>query len=236
MSDPVVLLPGMVSDARVFAPQIVALSSRAMVQVAHFGAADTIRAMAARVLEQAPAHFALVGHSMGGIVAQEVLRQAPARVTRVALISTTPLAETPAQSAAREPLIARARAGLYDVVLDEALPESLLAPGAARAGLLADLREMARALGAEAFVNHARALQRRRDYQGVLANLGLPALILCGALDPLTPPKRSEFMAGMIAGARLQIIDNAAHFPMLEAPDQVSALLRDFLDEPLVLR
>ncbi len=111
MQEPLVLVPGLVCDARVFAPQINSLSRKYTVQVANLSQGGTIREMAAHLLDQAPARFALAGHSMGGIVAMEVARRAPERVSRLALMSTSPLPDTPAQAAWREPLIVRAQAG-----------------------------------------------------------------------------------------------------------------------------
>lgn len=111
MREPLLLVPGMMSDARVFAPQIAALSRDMTLQVANVTVGDSIREIAQNVLDCAPERFALAGHSMGGIVAMEILRRAPQRVNRLALISTTPLPDTPAQASWREPQIVRASAG-----------------------------------------------------------------------------------------------------------------------------
>jgi len=234
--EPLVLVPGMMCDARVFAPQINDLSRDMAVQVAAIARGETIRDMAQMVLDQAPARFALAGHSMGGIVAMEVLRRAPERVSRIALISTTPLAETPEQAAWREPHIVKAQAGRLDEAMAGSLPADNFAPTPARNAILQTVIDMAYGFGAECFIRQSRALQRRPDAQKVLRQTKVPALILCGAHDKMTPVKRHEFMAELIPVARLEVLEAAGHMPTLEAPEQLITALRGWMKEPLTLR
>ncbi len=240
MSEPLVLVPGMVCDARVFAPQINALSREVAVQVAAPVHGETIRDMAAEILETAPPRFALAGHSMGGIVAMEIIRRAPERVSRLALLSTTPLPDTPAQAAWREPVIVRAQAGRLAEAVAEVVTRDSLAPQhgeADRPGqILTLLKEMAEDFGADMFVRHQRALQRRPDAQRTLQKLKVPTMVLCGAHDRLTPPKRHENMAELIPGAELVVLPNAGHMPTLECPDEVTIGLRAWMQMPLELR
>jgi pimeloyl-ACP methyl ester carboxylesterase len=175
---------------------------------------------------------------MGGIVALEIVRQAPDRVTRLALLASDCLADPPAVAAAREDLIVAARAGRLAEAMGRALPLEALAPSEARAGLHSALLAMAEELGAETFVRHMRALQRRPDLQRTLRVLKVPVLILGGRHDRLCPPRRQEFMAGLAWTARLVLLEEAGHAPTLEAPQAVIAALAAWLDRqaPLTLR
>ena len=237
-AEPVVLVPGLASDARIFAPQIVALSAGRAVHVGHVTEDSTIETMARSVLADAPARFALAGHSMGGIVALEIVRQAPDRVTRLALLASDCLADPPAVAAAREDLIVAARAGRLSEAMRKALPLEALAPSEARGGLHGALLGMAEELGSETFVRHMRALQRRPDLERTLRALKVPVLILGGRHDRLCPPRRQEFMAGLAWTARLVLLEEAGHAPTLEAPQAVTSALAAWLDRqaPLTLR
>ena len=135
MIEPLVLLPAMMCDARLFADQVTALSRDRAVMVAPITQGERVEEIASNLIDQLPQRFALLGLSMGGIVAMEVLRRVPDRVSRLCLMDCSPLAETPAEAAAREPLIVRARAGRLEEALQGAMPADHLAPGAGRPGL-----------------------------------------------------------------------------------------------------
>ncbi|NNE54026.1 MAG: alpha/beta fold hydrolase [Sulfitobacter sp.] len=236
MAEPLVLLPGMMCDARLFGPQIAELSADIAVMVAPITQGERIEEIASGLLDQLPARFALAGLSMGGIVAMEILRRAPDRVTRIALMDTNPLAETPTVAANREPQIVKVRSGkLVEVMRDEMKP-NYLAPGPYRTEVLDLVLDMATSLGAEIFVRQSRALQRRRDQQAVLRKCRVPALVLCGAHDLLCPVKRHEFMAELIPNAELKVLKDAGHLPTLEQPDETSAALRAWMGKPMILR
>ncbi|MCG6904729.1 MAG: alpha/beta hydrolase [Rhodobacter sp.] len=232
MTDPLVLLPGMMCDARLFLPQIIALSSEFSVQVAPITQGDTVEEIARNVAAALPDRCALAGLSMGGIVAMEVLRIAPARISRLALMDTNCQAEMPNVAAAREPQIVGARAGrLAEIMRDEMKP-NYLAPGSGRIEVLNTVMDMALDLGPDVFVRQSRALQRRPDQQSTLRKSKTPALIVCGEHDTLCPIRRHEFMAHLMPNARLEIIDDAGHLPPLEQPGRVTDLLRGWLLSP----
>jgi pimeloyl-ACP methyl ester carboxylesterase len=229
MQEPIVLLPGMMCDARLFAHQVVDLSRDHLVTVAPITQGERISEIASSLIPHLPPKFALAGLSMGGIVAMELLRKIPDRITRIAFMDTNPLAETPASAASYEPLIVGARAGRLDEVLAEFMRPEYLAPTAQRNEVLTQVLNMGRSLGAETLVRQARALQRRPDQQGALRRCKCPALVLCGGHDGLTPVKRHSFMAELIPYAELEIIADAGHLPTLEQPIKTTEVLKTWL-------
>ncbi|SFR53301.1 alpha/beta fold hydrolase [Litoreibacter janthinus] len=230
MPEPLVLLPGMMCDGRLFGPQIKALGRDRAIHLAPISRHDTVEALANDVLATAPDTFALAGLSMGGIVAMEVLRRAPTRVTRIALMDTNALAETPAYAAAREPQIARVMAGSLVEVMREEMKPDYLAPGPGRQAVLDLVMDMALEMGEGVFLRQSRALQRRPDQQNVLRKLKIPTLILCGEHDRLCPVARHQFMADLIFRASLVVVPDAGHLPTLEQPEAVNAALKQWLE------
>lgn len=236
MKEPLVLLPGMMCDARLFGPQIAELSCDTAVMVAPVTQGERIEEIASMLLDILPKRFALAGFSMGGVVAMEILRRAPDRVTRIALLDTHPLAETPVIAANREPMIVKVRSGRFNEVVRDEISPNTLAPGPYRNEVLGLVMEMAQTLGPEIYIRQSCAMQRRKDQQATLRRCKVPALVLCGAHDTLYPVKRHEFMAELIPYAQLRVLDNSGHLPMLEQPDETTAALREWLAQPYVLR
>ncbi len=236
MSEPLVLLPGMMCDARLFGPQIAELSSEMPVMTAPVTQGERVEEIASALLPLLPQKFALAGLSFGGIVAMEILRRAPDRVTRIALLDTNPLAETPQSSAAYEPLIVSAKAGQLEKVIETFMQPDYLAPGPQRADILGIVKEMGLYLGPDVFIRQVRALQRRRDQQSTLRKCKVPALVMCGEHDKLTPVKRHTFMAELIPYAELKVLEGAGHLPTLEQPAATTAALRDWMRQPYVLQ
>ena len=227
---PVVLLPGMMCDARMWGPVMGAFAGRAVLH-APLTEAATMDALAEAVLALAPPRFALAGLSMGGIVAMAVLARAPERVERLALLDTNPRAEAAEVQARRAPQIARALAGdLAGVMRDEMKP-NYLAPGPGQGPILDLCLEMALELGPDVFARQSAALRDRPDRQEVLAGYRGPALVLMGADDRLCPRDRHELMADLMPQARLEVIAGAGHLPPLEQPDATAAALRAWLVE-----
>ncbi|UOA26458.1 alpha/beta fold hydrolase [Pseudosulfitobacter sp. DSM 107133] len=236
MAEPLVLLPGMMCDARLYAAQLAAFSNVICVTIAPVTQGERVEEIASNLLDQLPKRFALAGLGFGAMVAMEILRRAPDRVSRIALISTNALAETPQSAAAREPLIVGARAGRLDEVMRTQLKPDHLAAGAERAGVLSAVAAMAQSLGPDVFVRQSRAMQRRRDQQSTLRKCKVPTLVMCGAQDSLTPVKHHSFIAELIPYAELVVIDGAGHLPPLEQPEETNAALQAWMKQPLVLR
>ncbi len=227
MTLPLILLPGMMCDDRLFAPQTAALGAT----VLSVTKADTMEALAAAVLRDAPDRFALGGLSMGGIVAMEVARQAPDRVAGLALMDTNPLAESPHMQARRTPQMDKAAAGgLASVMRDEMKP-NYLSDGPDRAAILDLCMEMALGLGPDVFIRQSLALRDRPDQTETLRHYQGPSLVLCGRDDRLCPVARHELMHDLLPDATLRIIAGAGHLPTLERPDQTTDALRNWLEE-----
>ena len=223
---PLVLIPGMMCDARMWGPVPQALS----VPVRHAlpVTGESIAEMAAAILAQAPPRFALAGLSMGGIVAMEMLEQAPGRIERLALLDTNPLAEAPEVQARRAPQIARALAGDLDGVMRDEMKPNYLADPEDVATL--DLcMAMARDLGPEVFRRQSLALQGRADRTDTLRRFAGPALVLTGAHDRPCPRDRHELMHALMPQSRLVVIPDAGHLPPLENPAPTITALKEWL-------
>ena len=231
MNDPLVLLPGMMCDARLYGPQITAFSHERSVMVTPIGDHDTVAALAVDVLADAPPVFALAGLSMGGIVAMEVFRQAPDRITRLALLDTNPKAEVAAVAQNREPQIDKVRAGGLRAVMRDEMKPNYLSDGPNMGQILDLCMAMAETLGPEVFVRQSRALQTRPDQQETLRSVKVPTLILCGEDDSLCPLHRHELMHDLIPHSTLTVIAHAGHLPTLEQPDATNEALTKWLTQ-----
>ena len=226
---PLVMIPGMMCDERIFAPQIEELVSKRSVHVADISKHDNISDLAADVLSHAPPKFCLVGHSMGGIVAMEICAQDPKRIEKLVLIDTNPLAELEEVKLKREPQISDALTGkLINVIRDEMKP-NYLASSENQDIILNICLEMALSLGPKVFINQSRALQTRADQQSNIQSINIPVLIMCGSEDKLCTVERHEMMHNMISNSELKIINNAGHMPTLEQPSETTEVLKEWL-------
>ena len=226
---PLVMIPGMMCDERIFAPQIEELVSKRSVHVADISKHDNISDLAADVLSHAPPKFCLVGHSMGGIVAMEICAQDPKRIEKLVLIDTNPLAELEEVKLKREPQISDALSGkLINVIRDEMKP-NYLASSENQDIILNICLEMALSLGPKVFINQSRALQTRADQQSNIQSINIPVLIMCGSEDKLCTVERHEMMHNMISNSELKIINNAGHIPTLEQPSETTEVLKEWL-------
>ncbi len=226
---PLVLLPGMMCDARLFGPQINALSGRFPIMTAPLGGQKTIEKLASEVLRNAPPKFALAGLSMGGIVAMEMLRQARDRIVGLALLDTNPLAESEATKDRRALQIAATLAGDMRRVMREEMKPNYLADGPNQGAILDLCMAMATDLGPEVFVRQSKALRDRKDQTATLRRYSGKTLILCGREDSLCPVERHRLMQSLIPGSTLQIVESAGHLPTLEQPQLTTAALARWL-------
>lgn len=229
MSEPVVLIPGFMADARSFMPQLVALGTARPVILVTPAQADTVEQLATSALPALPPRFSLVGHGLGGNVAIEILRKAPQAVSRIALISTDPLPEPAEQRARQEALVVAARTGRLADCIAQLVPATALHDAPWREEVMALVQDMAATLGTEQFLRQLRMMQRRPDQQKTLRKANVPTLILAGAADTIVPRRRAEFLAGMMPQGCLEIIAEAGHLPQLEQPEAVTSALQIFL-------
>ena len=226
---PLLLLPGLLCDAALWRPQTTALADIAVPIVCDLTRHDSLTAMAASVLADAPEYFSLAGLSMGGYVAQEVMRQAPQRVLRLALLDTSARSDSDEQLARRRGLIELAGRGEFKGVTPRLLPLLIHPERLADQPLVDIVTGMAERVGKDAFLRQQSAIMGRPDGRADLGRIACPTLVLCGAEDALTPPALHREIAAGIKGARLEIIANCGHLSTLEAPDQVNAAFREWL-------
>ena len=227
---PLVLLPGMMCDERLFAPQISELSKQREVHFAQISGHKTITELAADVLNNAPPVFALAGLSMGGIVAMEVLSQASDRVERIALLDTNPLAELSDVAKRRGPQIDAVRNGqLKEIIRDEMKPNYLF-DGDKKTKILKLCMDMALDIGPDAFIRQSIALRDRIDQKNTLRTYKRPALVVCGRHDVLCPLERHELMHNLLENSKLEIIEDAGHLPTLEQPKITTMALISWLE------
>jgi len=226
---PLLLLPGLLCDRRLWAPQMASLADIAAPVVADLTRDASIEAMAQRALAAAPRRFALAGLSMGGYVAQEIMRQAPERVMRLALLDTSARADTPEQRERRLDLIALSRRGKFNGVTRRLLPQLIHPDRLGDAALVKIIAAMAEAVGAEGFRRQEAAILARRDGRSDLAAIAVPTLVLCGRDDLLTPPALAEEMAALVPNAERHMVAQCGHITTLERPSEVSNALRRWL-------
>ncbi|SNS36628.1 alpha/beta fold hydrolase [Sphingopyxis indica] len=230
MTLPIVLVTGQLLTEAVWQPLLDAWGDREVI-VADNRSDDRIEGFARRLLDNAPPEFILVAHAMGGFVAFEVMRRAPERVAKLALISTLASADGPAQTARRQGYIDLVENGRFDQVVEERIP--ILFPEEKRgdAALLGLARRMAAETGAEAFLAQQRAIMARIDSRPRLGEIAVPTLLIWGEKDGITSRAHHEEILEAITGARLEVIAGAGHLPTVEAPEAVVPLLTEFVDQ-----
>ena len=227
---PLLALPGVLCDERVWHAQAEALAARHPLTSFALTGHDSIAGLADAALARAPAgRFALAGFSMGGYVAFEIMRKAPERVAALALIDTHARPDTPEASAARRSAMAQAGSDFAGVIA--ALMPRIVHPsrlGDAR--LIATIEAMAYAVGPAGFVRQLQAIIDRVDSRPTLARIRCPTVVICGRDDALMPLELHQESADGIPGARLVVLDACGHMAPMERPVEVSDALREWLE------
>lgn len=233
-TESLVLVPGLMCDETVWRHQVAVLGRGREILVAEHAQSSTLGAMAERILDEAAPRFALVGHSMGGRVALEVVARAPERVSRVALLDTGYEALAPGEAGDRE------KAGRYRL-LEIAQRDGMLAMardwarGMVHPARLTDhalmdaIHTMIVRAGVAKFEAQIRALLARPDRTELLADLRIPTLVLCGSDDSWSPLSRHEVMSRLIKGSHLVAVPECGHMSTMERPEVITAALSAWL-------
>jgi len=229
-AEPLLLLPGLMSDSRIFAAQLAAFPSA--VAAADYGLEHDLGAMAERVIDAAPARFALLGHSMGGRVALEVIRRVPDRVTRLALLSTGVHLPTPGEAPKRHALRDLGRTKGMAALVDAWLPP-MVAPERARdPHVMAPLRAMCLDAGMARFEAQITALLARPEVESLLPRIACPVLVATGSADVWSPPAQHEAIAALLPDSHLVVVQGAGHMVPVEGPDALNAAIAAWLVSP----
>lgn len=220
----IVFIPGFMCDERLFSPQTRQLDHHNQsYRVKTMSSEATLREMALNVLITSPPVFALVGLSMGGIIALEIMRLAPERVSHLALLNTTPYEDKSRRQ--RNMHLRRARHGNFiDIIKDDLKPRYLSA-ATRDAGLMALIEDMGQGLGQDVFIRQSIALLVRKSALASLADITCPTLVLTGEDDQLCPPNLHWEMANLIKNSDVKIIPNCGHLSSLETPKAVTEAL-----------
>jgi pimeloyl-ACP methyl ester carboxylesterase len=192
---------------------------------------DSVPAIAARLLREAPERFALAGLSMGGYIALEVMRQAPERVARLALLDTSARPDSVEASQDRERLIALAQAGRFEDIHAKLWPRLVHPDHRSDQALQEIVFGMMRETGADAYCRQQRAIMARADSRPILPGIEIPTLVLVGEGDAITPPEIARAMADMIEWASLVVVPESGHLSTLEQPERVTQALKLWLDQ-----
>jgi pimeloyl-ACP methyl ester carboxylesterase len=226
---PILLVPGLGGSPRIYGPVIPAMWRYGPVTVANHIRDDNMAVIARRILAEAPPRFALVGHSMGGYIAFEIMRQAPQRVAKLALLNTQARPDAPEAIERRRGMIARIRAGGFHDGIEAMIPGFLHPSRRDDAELRRLVYEMADDVGPDAFVRQLTAVMGRADSRPTLATIACPTLVLTGDEDNTISNSLSAEIADGIRGAKFTIIPQCGHLSQIERPQVVTEALVEWL-------
>jgi pimeloyl-ACP methyl ester carboxylesterase len=229
-AEPLVVLPGMLGDADVWADAAALLAEDRSVQVGRIDLDDSVAGAAASVLATAPPRFALAGHSLGGIVAFEIVRQAPSRVSRLALLNTSARPGSEEQQAAWSRLRQRVEDGDFPAIAQEMARATLPDHRHADAELVARGERSAAVVGATGLLRQLAAQATRPDSRPELSSIRVPTVVVTGADDQISPAELQEELAAAIPGAVHQTLKGVGHMAPIEAPAAVAEVLATWLE------
>ncbi len=224
-----ILIPGLLCDKRLWQHQLDGLGDIVDITIGETRLDETINSMAARILEDAPDKFALAGLSMGGYIAQEIMRQAPERVEKLALLNTSAIADNAAQIKRRKCLIQLVKMGKFKGVTPRLLPMLIHHDALKDEYITSTITDMAENIGQNTFINQQKAILDRIDSRDDLKNINIDTLIICGRQDEITPVEIMQEIDNNIKKSNFHIIENCGHLSPLEKPETVTDLMRDWL-------
>ncbi len=217
------------NNERLWAEQIERLSPEVSVVVADYRGCTSLTEMSAAVMQQLPQEkVLLLGFSLGGYIALDIVRKSPARVARLALISASPFSDTKEIAAQRQHLIAAAKRD-YDALLDSMGKFVVFDDGENAEHTRDVLRTMGQELGAAEFCRQQVATTNRENCTAILGDIASPTSILCGMNDAVTPVSGNQYLADHIPDARIQILEQCGHIVPLERPEETAEFIDEFL-------
>ncbi len=229
MKETILFMPGLLCTDRLWSSQLACFSDEYNCVVADMTKDDTLSGIVERALAEMPEHFSVAGLSMGGYAAFEIMRQAPERVTRLALLDTSARADTPERIERRKGLIARVENGEFEAVTEEHFSTFVHPDRLSEESIMADIRASAAVVGATAYIQQNRVIMARPDSLTLLPSIACPTLVLCGAEDALTVPELHDEMAAAIPNSTLVKVPVCGHLSPLERPEAVNAALANWL-------
>lgn len=227
---PLLFLPGLLCDSRIFAAQLERFPGS--VAIDGFDTTDSIVAMAHVALAYGPERMSLLGHSMGGRVALEMVRLAPERIERLALASTGIHLQKPGEKAKRQALLNLGRTWGSETLVEQWLPPMLAPHRIADAALMESLHTMCVDAGVDAFAAQIAALLGRPEVASLLPSISCPTLVVVGSEDRWSPPEQHAEIAAAIDGAEFVVIPGSGHMLPAEAPEALNAAIAAWLSVP----
>jgi pimeloyl-ACP methyl ester carboxylesterase len=228
--EPLILVPGVLCDEDLYRDQVPALAPYADVTITvEHTRHDTLAGIARAILDAAPPRFALCGLSMGGIIAFEIMRQQPGRVSRLALLDTNARDILADERKVREGRMRLVANGHVDVMIGLQLSRFIPLTRLGDEALVDRVLKMVRRVGAATYLRQERALLQRVDSRPSLGAIACPTLVLCGREDSATPLAMSQEIAAAIPGATLEIVEDCGHLSTMERPEAVNAALLRWL-------
>ena len=224
-----ILGSGLLCDSEIWAYLTEQLSDIAQIRLAETQQDDNLSAMAKRLLNSAPPRFAYAGFSMGGYLGFELLRQAPHRIDKLALLSTTAQPDTAEHIQLREMFIELTQQNNFEQAVNRNLTLFLTPPFNNDPQLRNTLQSMAKRIGPQAYIRQLNLIINRPDSRPLLRDIKIPTSIICGREDQLTPITKHQEIAMQITHAQLHVINNARHFIILEQPQVVADILRNWM-------